>query len=187
MAYIININPTGAVTIELSQGRVQLDPLKYCELYPKDIERALKIYNNAEMGLYVAETDKELNLILDGHKSKVKSNENTEPIVNPDTDTNNDQDPDSETEKSDEEDSTTTEETVTENPTDADEDSTDTEEETEEDKEEAIKKQIIDSVEKYRAANNLNALKELAAKLKIPFMHNISSNTLANKIIDSIK
>ena len=192
MAYIININPTGAVTIELSQGRVQLDPLKYCELHPQDIERALKVYNNAQMGLYVAETDKELTMILEGNKSVTKNDEeDTEPV--PDSDPNS-VDPQSQNvvlENSNEnipetttEVETETEETVNENSTNE----TKTEEpKAAENTEDAIKKQIIDSVEKYRAAGNLNALKELASKLKISFMYNISLNTLANKIIESIK
>lgn len=83
MAYIINISTNAATTLNLQQGRVKLEPLDYCEIHTADLEFAREHYNSKELNLYIAETDKELELILSS--KKVDTSEETEEDVQSDS------------------------------------------------------------------------------------------------------
>lgn len=72
MAYIINTSTVAAVTLNLSQGRVRLEPQQYCELHDQDLDKARTYYNNKDLNLYVANTDKELELILETKHQKTE-------------------------------------------------------------------------------------------------------------------
>ena len=202
MAYLINTSNIAATTVNLAQGRVQLEPLTYCELHDIDIEKARKFYNSAELNLYVAETDKELNLILNPDKNNQKDEntdaENTvsnsiatadplDPVDSPDpTDQVENQNQVASDLVENTADVPVVPITVSENvPVDPVEEPIKTEE-NDQNQKEALKKQIISHVELYKQQRNLIALKELAAKLGIPFMHNISIEKLANRIIQSL-
>ena len=72
MAYIINTSTVAAVTLNLSQGRVQLEPQQYCELHDNDLEKAKACYNNKDLNLYLAMTKEELDLILQDKHQKTE-------------------------------------------------------------------------------------------------------------------
>ena len=78
MAYIINISTNAATTLNLQQGRVKLEPLDYCEIHAADLEFAREHYNNKDLNLYIAETDKELELIISSKKNDSSSEETEE-------------------------------------------------------------------------------------------------------------
>lgn len=78
MAYIINISINAATTLNLQQGRVKLEPLDYCEIHAADLEFAREHYNNKDLNLYIAETDKELELIISSKKNDSSSEETEE-------------------------------------------------------------------------------------------------------------
>ena len=166
MAYIVNISETTAITVNLSQGRVQLEPNGYCELHPLDLERAKKCYNSKEVGLCVVETDHELEL-LTSKKEQPARKPKTDEVAPATAQTNsqiNDQSavvPPAPV-------------TATENSSD---DSSDV------DPKEKAKKEIEERIELYRSQGNLNDLKELATKLGISYMYNISFDKLAEKIL----
>lgn len=70
MAYVININANSAVTLNLVQGQVMLEPFQHCTIDFRDEEFAKKNYNDQKLGLYYAETEKELDLITSTYKKR---------------------------------------------------------------------------------------------------------------------
>ena len=165
MAYIVNISDNTAVTINLQQGRVQLNPKEYAELSPLDVEPAKKNYNSKEFGLCVVETEQELRMIVPEQKAE----ESTEEIPTDDDsqdnqdDQINQDDQESEEQKSDDQKENNQTRELTE-------------------KEKAIL-DVKAKIDQYRSEQNLNDLKELATKLNISYMYNISFEKLAEKIL----
>lgn len=165
MAYIVNISDNTAVTINLQQGRVQLNPKEYAELSPLDVEPAKKNYNSKELGLCVVETEQELRMIVPEQKAE----ESTEEIPTDDDsqdnqdDQINQDDQESEEQKSDDQKENNQTRELTE-------------------KEKAIL-DVKAKIDQYRSEQNLNDLKELATKLNISYMYNISFEKLAEKIL----
>lgn len=167
MAYIVNISDNAAVTINLQQGRVQLNPKEYAELSPLDVEPAKKNYNSKEFGLCVVETEQELRMIVPEQKAEESEEESVEEIPDDGDDSQDDQinqdDHESEEQESDDQKENNQTQELTEKA-----------------------KAILDikaKIDQYRAEQNLNDLKELATKLNISYMYNISFEKLAEKIL----
>lgn len=170
MAYIVNISDNAAVTINLQQGRVQLNPKEYAELSPLDVEPAKKNYNSKEFGLCVVETEQELRMIVPEQKAEESEEESVEEIPDDGDDSQDNQgdqinqdDHESEEQESDDQKENNQTQELTEKA-----------------------KAILDikaKIDQYRAEQNLNDLKELATKLNISYMYNISFEKLAEKIL----
>lgn len=212
-SYLINTSPNAAITVNLIQGRVLLEPLSYCELHNQDKARAKQIYNSKELNLFVAESEKELELILKNketlQKIEIQSESTTEtedaPESEEDSKTSEDNTEDSSEETNNQNNNTEetvttaqdetpvttpTEETVVTESGDPEkiEESKETEKEEspEEDQKAKNRQQIVDAINIYRSQGNLRALKEMATKLGIHFMHNIGFNALTLKIMEHI-
>lgn len=193
MAYIVNISETAAITLNLAQGRVQLEPKGYCVLSSIDIEQAKQNYNSKELGLCVVETEQELNLILGKQTATFAADIKPENLVlAPDMETIPDpgfipsvQETDVAEETDDSDEDETSENSINEedNEEDNEKDNNNGKDEEELSEEAKAKRKLINTIEAYRAADNLNGLKELATKLNIPYMYNISFDKLASKVL----
>lgn len=207
MAYIINTSTVAAVTLNLSQGRVQLEPQQYCELHDNDLEKAKACYNNKDLNLYLAMTKEELDLILqDKHQKAEMANMKTieeeavvisdRPLPIPTIDNAGQSEDEVDAELTDEtpapaEDAE--DETEDEDEVDAewtDETPAPVEEETKEEEDQTAKlakENLQAQIEILREADNLEGLKDLATKLSVPYTHNIKAETLANKLLEYLK
>ena len=199
MAYIINTSTVAAVTLNLSQGRVQLEPQQYCELHDNDLEKAKACYNNKDLNLYLAMTKEELDLILqDKHQktemANIKAIEDEAVVISdrplpiPTIDNAGQSEDEVEAEVEDEaEDEVDVEdgECADETPAPAE----DVEETKEEEDQTAklAKENLQAQIEILREADNLEGLKDLATKLSVPYTHNIKAETLANKLLEYLK
>ena len=196
MAYIINTSTVAAVTLNLSQGRVQLEPQQYCELHDNDLEKAKTCYNNKDLNLYLAMTKEELDLILqDKHQktemANIKAIEeeavviSDRPLPIPTIDNAGQSEDEVETEVEDEaEDEDEVDAELT------DETPAPVEEETKEEEDQTAKlakENLQAQIEILREADNLEGLKDLATKLSVPYTHNIKAETLANKLLEYLK
>ena len=213
MAYIINTSTVAAVTLNLSQGRVQLEPQQYCELHDNDLEKAKACYNNKDLNLYLAMTKEELDLILqDKHQktemANIKAIEegavviSDRPLPIPTIDNAGQSEDEDDVEDEDEVDVEDAEDEVedeTEDEVDVEDaewtDETpapveDVEEETKEEEDQTAKlakENLQAQIEILREADNLEGLKDLATKLSVPYTHNIKAETLANKLLEYLK
>lgn len=177
MAYIVNISDNAAVTINLQQGRVQLNPKEYAELSPLDVEPAKKNYNSKEFGLCVVETEQELRMIVPEQKAE-ESEESEEESVEESVEEIPDDGDDSQDDQGDQ---------INQDDHESEEQESDDQKENNQTQELTEKaKAILDikaKIDQYRAEQNLNDLKELATKLNISYMYNISFEKLAEKIL----
>lgn len=217
MAYIINTSTVAAVTLNLSQGRVQLEPQQYCELHDNDLEKAKACYNNKDLNLYLAMTKEELDLILqDKHQKTEMANikaieegavvisDRPLPIPAIDNAGQSEDEVDVEDEDEDEVDVEDAEDEVEDETEDDVEDEVeaaewtdetpapveDVEEETKEEEDQTAKlakENLQAQIEILREADNLEGLKDLATKLSVPYTHNIKAETLANKLLEYLK
>ena len=208
MAYIINTSTVAAVTLNLSQGRVQLEPQQYCELHDNDLEKAKACYNNKDLNLYLAMTKEELDLILQDKHQKtemvnIKAIEegavviSDRPLPIPTID-NAGQSVDDIEDEDDVEDDIEDEDNVEDEDEAEDAEWTDetpapvedVEEETKEEEDQTAKlakENLQAQIEILRGTDNLEGLKDLATKLSVPYTHNIKAETLANKLLEYLK
>lgn len=201
MAYIINTSPVALTTLNLVQGRVQLEPLSYCELQDVDASYAKQVYNSKDLNLYVAETKEELDLILGAYKKpeepkqEVPSGiaiitEDAVTVVSSEESAQSEETEESEEESLEEDQSS---EVVTEEQGSEEtskEDSEESKESQENSSEEDPKQKYIEtikaSIDSYREAADIESLKALAKTLGISFMYNISFDKLSEKILTKI-
>jgi hypothetical protein len=172
--YIINTSTKATVTVNLVQGRVQIAPLSYCELHDQDLEKAKAIYNSNELNLYVAETEKEVQLILGKKEQEDTTQENTD--ANPVPGDNDENSKENVGSSDNKENDLRTDANVDPVPEGANEDSAN-----------KAKQQVINIIEELRAESNLDKLKELASELGVSFAYNIGFDALASKIADFIE
>lgn len=201
MAYIINTSTVAAVTLNLSQGRVQLEPQQYCELHDNDLEKAKTCYNNKDLNLYLAMTKEELDLILqDKHQktemANIKAIEeeavviSDRPLPIPTIDNAGQSEDEVEDEVEAEVEDEAEDEDEVEDAEWTDETPAPVEEETKEEEDQTAKlakENLQAQIEILREADNLEGLKDLATKLSVPYTHNIKAETLANKLLEYLK
>lgn len=205
MAYIINVNKEMSVTVNLSQGLIQLNPQQHREISAQDLDYALQNYNSEKLGLIVVRTDKELELILNGFKTKIELSENSEGSVYENYIPVTENEAEKESEDSDEKKLDEIEENVKE---DSSEDAEDSEKESDEIKEESeqnksnedenvkeetsgevtpeqkakAKKLLIEEINAASKDGDISRLKELASDLEVKLSPNAGILNIANKL-----
>lgn len=185
MAYIINVNKEMSVTVNLSQGLIQLNPQQHREISAQDLDYALQNYNSEKLGLIVVRTDKELELILNGFKPKTEVIEEVveevEEVAPEETEKEEVQSEDAVKVDSQEE----SEEVPTESEDDSNEDENVKEEtagEVTPEQKAKAKKLLIEEINAASKDGDISRLKELASDLEVKLSPNAGILNIANKL-----